>query len=239
MGIELGVGKESGLRRSEAGWLEDFKLRRGSILSLQDQAGKWFRARVTELNESELRFKVFAELKRPVESGLFLILLQAIPNQERMELIIEKSVELGVDQIQPFFSRRSYGLAELKQKKWHRWQERARRAAEQSRRGLVPEVFAPKFLEDAVQVCGGVELKLVLYEGEAERGLREFLEAKNLVRSCALAVGPEGGWEGEEIEGLKGKGFVAVGMGGRILRVETAAITGVGMVQYILGDLGR
>ncbi len=237
LAVELELERETEIPRGSAPWLEGFHLRRGSLLSLQDRDGKWFRARVRELSASELRVKVFEELEPPVESDLFLTLLQAVPNKERMETIIEKAVELGVDLIQPFFSARSYRLHELPQSKWRRWQDRARRAAEQCRRGIVPKVAEPRPLLEAVKVCGDAELKLVLYEGEGERELREFLAGRGRIGSCALAVGPEGGFEELEIEALRQEGFKPVSLGGRILRVETAAIVGMGIVQYSLGDL--
>lgn len=235
IGLKLAVNEEVELSRREVKWLESFKLRRGSLVSLQDESGKWFRARVVELSDDRLRVKVFEELLKPVESELFLILLQAVPNKERMELIIEKAVELGVDVIQPFFSTRSYRVDDFVQKKWHRWQERARKASEQCRRGIVPQVMELKNFPEAMAIGEKAELRMVLDEAEEEMTIKEFLNRKKEVKSCALVVGPEGGWERQEIEILKQKGFMPVSMGGRILRVETAAIIGVGIIQYVLG----
>jgi len=149
------------------------------------------------------------------------------------------SVELGVDLIQPFFSARSYRLSDLPQSKWRRWQERARKASEQCRRGMVPKVAAPLKLEQAAEVIKDAELKLVLYEGERERGLKEILQERGKARSCVLASGPEGGFAPEEIVLLQARGFTPVSLGGRILRAETSAVLAVGIVQFCLGDLGN
>ena len=232
LGIELAMEQEFAISRRDAFWLEDFLLRKGSILSLRDKNGKWFRVRLTSLSDKDLRFKVFEEMRDGVESELELILLQGIPSRERMELIIEKCVELGVDLIQPVFSLRSYRFEDFPQKKWHRWQERARKASEQSRRGIVPKVAEPLELSHAGNLVKDVELKLVFDEFEGSNTLKGFLDSQKGVRSCALAVGPEGGWDRSEIEMLKEWGFVPVSLGGRIMRVETAAIVGVGVVQY-------
>ncbi len=233
------VGGEIFIRRSEAEWLEGFKLRRGSLLSVQDEGGRWFRARVIELSEKDLRAVVFEEMIQPAESNLFLVLIQAIPSRERMELIIEKASELGADQVQPVFTARSYLLKDLAQNKERRWQDRARKAAEQCRRGMVPRVFEPRSLEAGSDLARGCDLKLVLDEGESKTMLSEILEARKGTKSCVLAVGPEGGWEQAETDLLKRKGYIGASLGGRLLRVETAAITGLAMVQSRLGDLGR
>lgn len=235
LGIELGMDRDFEISRNDAFWLEGFALRQGSILSLQDKRGKWFRVRLTSLSETDLRFRVFEEMRDSVESELELILLQAIPSRERMELIIEKTVELGVDLIQPVFSLRSYGFEDFPQKKWHRWQERARKASEQSRRGIVPKVLEPVPLLEATDFVRKMELKLVFDEAEVSNTLKGFLGFQSRVRSCVLAVGPEGGWERSEIDMLKELGFVPVFFGRRIMRVETAAIVGVGIIEYVLG----
>jgi len=235
--IEL--GEELGIKKADAEWLWDFGMRRGSIVSIEDGSGRWYRARVLELREEEVLVKVFEEMAGKVESDLFLILVQAVPNKERMELIIEKAVELGVDIIQPIFSVRSYRIIDLPQGKWHKWQERARRASEQSRRGIVPRVLVPVGLEEGIKRCEGVELKLVCNEREKGVNLREVLERNQGVKSCAIAVGPEGGFSQEEVGFLEREGFISVSLGGRILRTETSAIVGIGILGFYLGGISE
>jgi len=226
------------LTSSEAGWLFEFGLRRGSLVSVEGADGRWFRGRVLGCEPGLVRLKIFEEMARSPESSLELSLLQAVPSRERMELIIEKAVELGVDIIQPIFSERSYKLSDFAQPKWRRWQERALRAAVQCRRGMVPGVLEPRPLRVSALSFRDVGLKLVFYEGECEHGLLEVLEGHRGVSSCALVSGPEGGFSEGEIDWLKGEGFIPVSLGGRILRAETSAIVGTGLVQFYLGDLG-
>jgi 16S rRNA (uracil1498-N3)-methyltransferase len=236
--MALKIGDEFELDREHADWVFDFALRPGNIVSLKDKGGSWFRARALKCGQEQIRVVVFERMLRSPESELFLILLQAVPNKERMELIIEKAVELGVDVVQPFFSRRSYRFEDLAQSKHRRWQERARKASEQCRRGKVPRVLSPLKLEEAVEVATVAELGMVLYEKERGQGIMEALQKKKNARSCALAAGPEGGFEESEIEWLAGMGLAPVSLGGRILRTETSSIVATGIVQFFLGDLG-
>ncbi len=236
---EISLGKEFWVDELEASWLKGFQLRKGKLISLCDKRGRWFRARVVERQGERIKLLAFEELGGRLESRLFSTLVQAIPNKERMELIIEKAVELGVDLIQPVFTLRSYQLSDLPQKKWHRWQERARRASEQCRRGTVPLVLEPGSLKEVVGNFSQMDLKIVLWEREKERGLKEVLEEKRGAKSVVLVNGPEGGLEQEEVEFLNNSGFISASLGARILRTETSAIIGLGLVQFYLGDLGE
>jgi 16S rRNA (uracil1498-N3)-methyltransferase len=167
-----------------------------------------------------------------------IILLQALPEKERMELIIQKATELGVSAIIPFKSERSISLEEreIKQKKAHRWQEIAVKAVQQSRRAKVPQVERFQLFEEALEICEGNGLKIFLYEKRGEN-LKEVLK-RCQAKKVYVMVGPEGGFTEGEVMKAKNRGFIPVKLGQRILRTETAAITFVGILQYELGDLG-
>jgi len=168
---------------------------------------------------------------------LEIILLQALTKKERMELIIQKVTELGVSAIVPFKSERSISLEEreAKQKKAHRWQEIAVKAVQQSRRAKVPRVEPYRSFQEALNFCGKDGLKIILWEKGGEP-LKEILRQNHSQKVYAV-VGPEGGFTEEEVAIAKGKEFIPMKLGQRILRTETAAITIVGILQYELGDL--
>jgi len=210
----------------------------GSLITLTDSEGNDFRGRVTRLSEKEASIFIFDTFPSPTESSLEIILLQALPEKERMELIIQKATELGVSAIVPFKSERSISLEEreAKQKKAHRWQEIAVKAVQQSRRAKVPKVETYRSFLKALNFCGKDGLKILLWEKKGEP-LREILR-QNHPQKVYAAVGPEGGFTEEEVAIAKDKGFVPIKLGQRILRTETAAITLVGILQYELGDLG-
>jgi 16S rRNA (uracil1498-N3)-methyltransferase len=210
----------------------------GSLITLTDSEGNDFRGRIVRLSEKEALVLPFEAFQLPVESPLEVILLQALPEKERMELIIQKATELGVSAIVPFKSERSISLEEreVKQKKAHRWQEIAVKAVQQSRRARVPKVESYRPFQEALNFCGKDGLKILLWEKKGEP-LREILK-QNHPQKVYAVVGPEGGFTEEEVALAKDKGFVPVKLGQRILRTETAAITLVAILQYELGDIG-
>jgi 16S rRNA (uracil1498-N3)-methyltransferase len=169
-----------------------------------------------------------------------IILLQALPDKERMELIIQKTTELGVYSIVPFKSKRSISLEERERKQFkaHRWQSIAIKAAKQSRRGRVPLLESYCDFSEALRYAEGSGLKIILWERGDKNPLRDVLRSKGNYGEVTLMVGPEGGFEAEEVRRAEEGGFIPITLGGRILRTETAAILLVGILQYELGDLG-
>ncbi len=208
----------------------------GSLVTLTDSEGSDFRGRVTRLSKNEGSIFVFDAFPSPTESSLEIVLLQALPEKERMELIIQKTTELGVSAILPFQSERSISLEEreAKQKKAHRWQNIAVKAVQQSRRAKVPYVGECRPFREVLGGCGEDGLKILLWEKEGEN-LKGVLRGP-LPQKIYVAVGPEGGLTEGEVELAKREKFIPVKLGHRILRTETAAITVVGILQYELGD---
>jgi 16S rRNA (uracil1498-N3)-methyltransferase len=209
----------------------------GSIVTLTDSRGDDFRGRVLRLSKGEASILIFEAFPSPTESSLEIVLLQALPEKERMELIIQKATELGVSAILPFQSERSISLKErdAKQKKAHRWQHIAIKAVQQSRRAKVPWVGECRPFQEVFEDCRGDGLKILLYE-KGGKNLKNIL-TKYHPQKIYMMVGPEGGFTQEEAILAKAVGFIPVKLGQRILRTETAAIIMVGILQYELGDL--
>jgi 16S rRNA (uracil1498-N3)-methyltransferase len=209
----------------------------GSLITLSDSRGRDFRGRVLRLSEQEASILLFDRFPSPIESPVEIILLQALPEKERMELIIQKATELGVSAILAFKSKRSISLEEReeKQKKAHRWQQIAIKAVQQSRRAKVPEVsYCPTFRQ-ALETCKDQGIKIMLYEREGT-SLKDVV-TDSFDRRVYAIVGPEGGFTEAEVKMAEEEGFVPIKLGQRILRTETASITLVGILQYELGDL--
>ena len=210
----------------------------GEIVTITDSSGSEFRGRITKLGKDRAHCHIFEELREPTEPPFDLFLFQALPDKERMELIIQKAVELGVKIIVPFKSKHSISLQEREavQPKAHRWQTIALKAAKQCRRAIVPQVAPYCSFEGALDQARPMDIKIILLEKEEER-LAPLIRGMPPPKSIALMVGPEGGWDGEEVEQAKGEDFYSVGLGGRILRTETAAIAACTILQYEWGGL--
>jgi len=216
------------------------KARPGELVTLTVKGGGEFRGRILSINPREAWVLVFESLVPPTESSTKVILLQALPDKERMEFIIQKATELGVYSIVPFKSKRSISLEEReeKQPKAHRWQSIAIKAAQQSRRGMVPIIEPYCDFSEALGYGEESALKILLWEKGSENPLRDVLRSQGNCEKVVLMVGPEGGFESVEVRRAQEKGFIPITLGRRIMRTETAAIVLVGIVQYELGDLG-
>jgi len=233
---QLSEGREISLEGAPFAALLVREPRPGEIITVTDAAGTEFRGRITELGGEQARCYIFEELAEPTESPFDLVLFQALPDKERMELIIQKGTELGVKIIVPFKSKHSISLREREavQPKAHRWQHIALAASKQCRRAVVPCVAPYCCFEEALEQTRPLDLKIILVEKEKKR-LATLIRNTPLPKGIALMVGPEGGWDAGEVEQAREKGFCPVGLGGRILRTETAAIAACAILQYEWG----
>ncbi|NIQ93531.1 MAG: 16S rRNA (uracil(1498)-N(3))-methyltransferase [Desulfuromonadales bacterium] len=219
--------------------LNVWRARAGEIVTVVDREGGCYRARLTAINEEGGTLVPFHRYSQSVESPVDIEIYQALPEKERFELVLQKVTEVGVTRIVPFISERSTTLEQREsgQKKSHRWPDVVRRAARQCRRSLIPELYPVCNWDETLYKAQSADLKLILSDRLAPWGLREALGG-TMPHRVAVLVGPEGGFSEEEIEDARGLGFLPVSMGPRVFRTETAAIVGVSLLQYALGDLG-
>lgn len=214
--------------------------RKGGAVTISDSGGRLFRARVIAIEKTSSMLLVFEDTGFK-KNNLRVTLLQALPEKERMELVIQKTTELGISRIIPFKSEKSTTIEErdLKQKKSLRWKDIALKAAKQSRRPDIPEILPCCAFKEAISSGDKTSLKIMLKQGSGVMNLKEFL--KNIPplakerNEATLLVGPEGGFSEEEVREAEKSGFTCVSLGSGILRTETAAIIGVGIMQYELG----
>ena len=168
------------------------------------------------------------------------ILLQALPKGEKMELIIQKAMELGVSEMVPLDSENCILKREKAEKKRLRWQGISEAAAKQSKRSVIPAVSPVSSWKEAFSLVKNAEIKLIPYENEKGVGFtkEELLRVEELGEksggTIALCIGPEGGFSKEEVEEAKKEGFLPISLGKRILRTETAAITTLSLIMMHL-----
>jgi len=214
------------------------RARPGDALTLFDGAGSEVEAKVVRVERTETELALGA---RRVVAGpaVPLTLLCAVPRGPRMDLLVQKTSELGIARIVPVVTERSVARpdAEGADGKRARWEKIAREAARQCGRADLPIVDPPVALEVALAAPALPVRRLALFEGEKIRSLRATLSGIEPA-ATALLVGPEGGFAAAELAGARAAGFEAVGLGDRILRVETAAIVAVALVASAYGMLG-
>ena len=215
------------------------RLKAGTRLLLADGEGGEYSG-VLQSIETERALVTIEETVTAFAAGTTpeITLLQGIPKGDRMELILQKGTELGAGCFVPFISSRTVPrlAGEKAAERVRRWERIVREAARQSRRTDIPEVGAIVSLADAL-AAARQELKLLLWEGESERGLREVLKLVSPPASVALLVGPEGGLSDKEADQALAAGFTPVTLGPRILRTETAGLAVLAILQYELGDV--
>jgi len=175
------------------------------------------------------------------ESTLTIQLCQAIAKGDKMDLIIQKAVELGVNEIVPFVSQHTVVKldADKRVQKQSRWQKIAEEAAKQCKRDRIPQVRVPVDYNDLLtqlQNPHSEHLILMAYERASEHGLKQL--AGKQPQRVSIIIGPEGGFAPHEVESVAMIGGEIIKLGNRILRTETAAIAVLSLVQYIWGDLG-
>ncbi|UYO63683.1 16S rRNA (uracil(1498)-N(3))-methyltransferase [Acetobacterium wieringae] len=170
---------------------------------------------------------------------LLITLYQGLPKGTKMEMIIQKGVELGVYEIVPFSSLRAVVQIKDKQdKKIERWQRIAYEAAKQSKRGIIPQIGKPLTLAGVLQETDRYDLILLAYEDENRQTLKEALtafEKKQVVDKplrIAVIIGPEGGFDPQEAAACQAAGVISVSLGKRILRTETAGMMVLSQLNF-------
>jgi 16S rRNA (uracil1498-N3)-methyltransferase len=212
------------------------RARPGDILTLFDGAGREVEAEVVRVAREETELSLGAR-RQVTGPAVALTLLCAVPRGSRMDFLVQKTAELGVARIVPVVTERSVARPDAEAGRRARWEKIAREAARQSGRADVPVVDAPASLAAALAAPGLPARRLALFEAERKRSLRAALEGSEPA-ATALLVGPEGGFAPAELAAARTAGFESVGLGDRILRVETAAIVAVALVADACGMLG-
>ena len=210
------------------------RAREGEEITLCDGEGMDYQCCIASLERGVL-LDILSQDVCETEPKTKITLYQGLPKADKMELIIQKCVELGVDRIVAVSTERAIVKLDKKEtKKLERWQKIAEAAAKQSGRGKIPEIGQQvlKFKE-AVAEAKELDGAIIPYEREQERGIRAFVqEFKG--NSIGVFIGPEGGFADEEIALAQENGITPITLGKRILRTETAGMTTTAILLYEL-----
>lgn len=214
------------------------RMKAGEEISISNGVdGKDYRCGIEELLDEEIICSLRFTKEDGVELPAKVYLFQGLPKADKMELIIQKAVELGVHAVIPVSCKRAVvKLDEKKAKsKIARWQQIAEAAAKQSKRGIIPEVKAVLSMKEAVALAEQCEVKLIPYElAEGMEKTKEIMNSLKPGEDIAIFIGPEGGFEESEVQLAIENGIVPITLGKRILRTETAGMTVLSWIMYQL-----
>jgi len=215
------------------------RMQAGDRLILVDEDGWEHQGLIKEIGRDTLIVGVEGSILRATGEQTRITLCQGLPKGDKLELIIQKCTELGLDRLIPFTSGRTVPKLDQERefRRLERWRRIAQEASQQANRTTVPEVTSIKAFEQMLDTVDA-QVRLLLWEGERTRHLKGVVAELPNPRQVAVIVGPEGGLSRQEAELAEQKGFVPVTLGDRILRTETAGIAITAILQYQWGDVG-
>ena len=213
---------------------EVLRLRSGDAVRIFDGAGHEWAAVLDAVTRREVTAHLGEAVSPRAESTLRLVLALSPLKGDRMELVVQKTTELGVSEIWPVVTARTDAAARpaLQGSRQERWDKVASGAAEQCGRAVVPSIAATSTLEKLVHAPFDGTRAVLL-----ERGTPPPLTSLPRPEALLLLIGPAGGFEDWEAQHLEEAAFVGTGLGPRILRAETAAVAVVALAQGLWGDL--
>ena len=205
------------------------RMRADEEVLIADGQGAEYRCKLTELGENEVRAQILWKLDGNAELASAITLFQGLPKSDKMDLIVQKCVELGVDRIVPVSTKRTVVKLDAKKEaaKLKRWSAISESAAKQSKRRIIPQVHSVMAFREAVDYAASrYDICLIPYElADGMEQTRRILNGVQPGQSVAILIGPEGGFEENEIQYAKEKGVLPITLGRRILRTETAGMT--------------
>lgn len=211
------------------------RMKCGEKVRISTQSGRNFFCEIAEITEAMVCADILEECAEGTELPNQIYLFQGLPKNDKMELIIQKAVELGAYEIIPVAMKNCVVKLDDKKaaSKVARWQEIAKSAAKQSKRSLIPNVQMPMSYKLAMEAAKELDVVLIPYENE--RGMaatKEAIEAVRPGQSVGIFIGPEGGFAEAEIELAREADMQLISLGRRILRTETAGLTTLSILMY-------
>ena len=211
----------------------------GDLLQVVADDGISFVGEIAAVSTNTVTVSAKEILRESHEPDVRISLLQGLAKGEKMELIIQKAVEIGVAEIFPLAMDHSVVVLDRSKagKKTERWQKIAEAAAKQSKRDMIPDVHEVMKLSRVLQEEKW-DLLVIAYESENQVSLKEVLQAHKDAKSIGIIIGPEGGLSNEEVKAAQEAGGIAVSLGRRILRTETAGMVVATAILYETDNLG-
>lgn len=188
-------------------------------------------SKIEQISKDEVLCTIINEVAS-TESCISVTLFQGLPKADKMEYIIQKSVELGVYEIVPVEMKNCIYKLKDENKKLQRWQVIAETAAKQSKRNVIPRVSKLENIDSLCNKIDKYDLVIIAYESEENITLKQVLKSSKEAKNIAIIIGPEGGLDKKEIDKLVDSGAKVSSLGKRILRTETAPVAMLSMIMY-------
>lgn len=238
---EMEIGRSVELGENHIRYIRNvLRLGKGDTLILFSGKGVEYGAVIRAVTRDAVTVDII-DRKDIRDGGIAITLAQALPKGPKMDAIIQKATELGASRIIPFDSSRSIPklTGDKARARTARWQKIALEACRQCGRGDIPEVAEIQAFHEVLDMPGEKDLKLIFWEEESGRGIRDVLRsgASNKAQGFFVIVGPEGGFSNGEVETAVKKGYLSVSLGRRVLKVETASTAILAILQYERGSL--
>jgi len=216
---------------------KSLRMKKGEKITLVDSCGIQHNGIIDNIMPNSVTVKVCESFKCENEPSVTVTLYQALPKGDKMDLIVQKAVELGVTEIVPIISARCISRPDQRSlnKKAERWQKIALQAAQQSRRGIIPQVKRALSLKQAVANLQGDSCNIIFYECGGEK-VGSIIKPN--IGHINMFIGSEGGFELQEVESVVEKGGKPATLGKRVLRAETAPLAALSVIMYETGNLG-
>ncbi|MEK6645906.1 MAG: 16S rRNA (uracil(1498)-N(3))-methyltransferase [Candidatus Firestonebacteria bacterium] len=201
-------------------------------LEIYDSTGYNYVVEITHIGKQEVKLKILKKTLSKNETNIKITLCQGIPKLNKMELIVQKSVELGVERIIPVITERSI-IRKFSEEKKQRLKKIAIESCTQSGGNILPVIENPVEFKDAIMECPNYELSLFFWEGASNfSGMRDILQKHKGANKIIVFIGPEGGFARREVDSAVNSGAIPVWLGPKILRTETAGIVVISNILY-------
>lgn len=214
---------------------KSLRMRTGEEITLVDPYKTQYASKISGFTQEGVEVEILSAKPCEHEADVKVTLYQSLTKGDKMDLIVQKAVELGVYRIVPVITSRCVSRPDEKslRKKIERWQKIALGAAQQSCRGIVPEVADALYFSKALDEAVTLDTSIIFYEGGGE-SLKTFTDKG--FETMGIFVGCEGGFDASEVEKAKEKGICAATLGKRILRAETAPLAALSAIMCLTGN---
>lgn len=213
------------------------RLKCGDCIEVCDTCGTDYICKISSVSKNDVIADIIQKIPNNSESNLNITLYQGIPKGDKMDFIIQKSVELGVKEIVPVVMKRTVVKLKNAEYKTERHNKISAEAAKQSKRGIIPKVSKPIDFSEMLEILKSkIALNILAYENEKNNDIKSILKSNAQIKDINIIIGPEGGFDDDEIKIAAEANINTVTLGPRILRCETAPIAMISAVMYELGD---